>query len=67
MLKGPLPKPYFFFEFVGFLHSKKYTIWLNFGSILDPHVPQTLFFIMNFNDFRGVVFDHQNSPPDRPV
>ena len=42
--------------------QKKCTFWLHFGSIWDPHVPKTLLFTMNFNDFRGVVFEVPNEP-----
>ena len=36
--------------------------WVHFGSIWGPHVPKTLLFTMNFDDFRGVVFEAPNEP-----
>ena len=45
-----------------FYTQTKCTFWLHFGSILEPHVPKTIFFTMNFNDFRGVVFESQKWP-----
>ena len=38
---------------------------VQFRSILQPPAPKTLFFTMNFNDFRGVVFKLQNPPRTR--
>ena len=32
------------------------------GSVWEAHVPKTLLFTMNFNDFRGVVFEAPTEP-----
>ena len=61
MLACVAPNPIFCNEFVRFYYSKKTTFWVRFGSILDPHVPRTLFFTMNFNDFTRFVFERQRS------
>ena len=42
--------------------QKKCTFGVHFGSTWVPHVPKTLLFTMNFNDFRGVVFVAPNEP-----
>ncbi len=45
-----------------FYTPKKCTFWVHLGSIWGPHVPKTLLFTMNFDDFRGVVFEAPNEP-----
>ena len=56
----PPPNPVFYKEFAWFLHAKKCTFGVHLGSIWGPHVPKTLLFTMNIDDFRKVVFEYKN-------
>ena len=61
-LVGSLPSYVFAMNSYDFYTQKKSTCWLHFGSVWGAHVAKTLFFTMNFNDFRGVVFESQKWP-----
>ena len=57
MMVLPPPQTLFFtMNSLDFYTQKKCTFGVHFGSIWGPHVPKTLLFTMNFDDFRGVGF-----------